>query len=253
MAKNSQTGSIIAPLYFGPGLDQAPGNIVSGNLSTSDASEVINVPRMSNAGDNRIVTNVGNDSNTYTCESNLVFDGTTLTVTGEITSSTGISASYLMGDGSRLTGITAGGGGGSGAGIFDEINGTQANTTSSILVGADATPQTTFQVVGSSYMSGAVTHKRTMVNANYTVSTADYYIGVDSTSNTVKLTLPVASSMLDGQTVVVKDEAGNAINNSITISGSAADTIDGQNQVVLESPYTSIQLYCDGVTKYFIT
>lgn len=278
MAKNSHTGSVIAPLYFGPGLDQAPGNILSGNLSTSDGAEVINVPRVSNAGDNRIVTNVDNDSNTFTCESNLTFDGTALGVTGEITSSTGVSASYLMtdrieaygatvyvgdltasagisgsyfmGDGSRLTGITATGG--SGGGIFTEINATQANTTSSILVGASATPAATVHVVGSSFMSGALIHKRTFVTSNYSVTTTDYYIGVDTTSNTVKLTLPVATSMLDGQTIIVKDEGGNALANNITISGSAADTIDGQNQVVLESPHASIQLYCNGITKYFI-
>jgi hypothetical protein len=252
MAYNNLSGTVLLPSLLTTQVSLANDSIVSGNLDYSDGANVINVPRMSNAGDNRIVTNVNNDANTFTCESNLVFDGTTLSVTGELTASTGISASYLMGDGSRLTGISVGGGG-SGGGIFNEINGTQANTTSSILVGSDATPQTTFQVAGSSYMSGAVTHKRKLVSANYTVSTTDYYIGVNSTGATVKITLPVASSMLDGQTVVVKDEAGNAINNNITISGSAADTIDGQNQVVLESPYASIQLYCDGGTKYFIT
>ena len=251
MAYNNLSGTVFLPDELVTKLTLPSGSIVSGNLDYSDAANVINVPRMSNAGDNRIVTNVNNDANTFTCESNLTFDGSTLSVTGEITSSTGISASYLMGDGSRLTGITAGGGG-SGGGIFNEINGTQANTTSSILVGSEATPQTTFQVIGSSYMSGGVSHKRKITTTNYTVSTTDYYIGVDSTSNTVKVTLPVASSMIDGQTVVVKDEGGNAGSNNITISGSAADTIDGQNQVVLESPYASIQLYCDGVNKYFI-
>ena len=132
MAKNSHTGSVIAPLYFGPGLDQAPGNILSGNLSTSDGADVINVPRVSNAGDNRIVTNVDDDSNTFTCESNLTFDGTALDVTGEISASVGVSASFFEGDGSRLTNIEGLGG------IFTEINATQANTTSSILVGASA-------------------------------------------------------------------------------------------------------------------
>ena len=101
-------------------------------------------------------------------------------------------------------------------------------------------------------MSGALIHKRTFVNSNYSATTTDYYIGVDSTSNIVKVTLPVATSMLDGQTIIVKDEGGSANTNNITISGSAADTIDGQNQVVLESPHASIQLYCNGATKYFI-
>jgi len=207
---------------------------------------------MSNAGDNRIVTNVNNDANAFTCESNLVFDGSALGVTGEITASTGISASYLMGDGSRLTGISSPAGG-SGGGIFTEINGTQASTTSSVRIGATGTPLTALDVIGSSFISGALTHKRIHVVSDYSVSTADYYIGVNSSVASVRLTLPVASNMLDGQTIVVKDEGGVAETNNITISGSALDTIDGQNQVVLESPYASIQLYCDGASKYFIT
>jgi hypothetical protein len=75
---------------------------------------------------------------------------------------------------------------------------------------------------------------------------------VDTTGNTVKLTLPVATSLLDGQTVVVKDEGGASDVHNITISGSASDTIDGQNQVLLQSPYAAISLYCNGTNKYFI-
>ena len=46
--------------------------------------------------------------------------------------------------------------------------------------------------------------------------------------------------------------SGNAATNNITISGSASDTIDGQNTVILESPFASIQLYCNGENKFFI-
>jgi hypothetical protein len=253
MAYNNLTGTVLQPGNLVPRIDAA-GNvvvpIVSGNLSTSDGAAVINVPRVSNATNNAILTNINGDANTLTCESNLTFDGTTLNISGDLSASIAISASYFEGDGSRLTGINAGGG--SSAGIFNEINGSQANTTSSILVGTEATPQTTFQVVGSSFMSGAVTHKRKFVNSNYTVSTTDYYVGVDSNNNVVKITLPQASAMLDGQTMIVKDEAGTSNVNHITISGSSNDTIDGQNQVILESPFASIQLYCNGADKFFI-
>lgn len=104
-------------------------------------------------------------------------------------------------------------------------------------------------------MSGAVVHKRKQVNADYTVSTTDYYLGVNSTNSAVKVTLPLASTLLDGQTLIVKDEGGIASTNHITLSGSAnsGDTIDGQNEVILESPYASVQLYCNGVNKFFIT
>jgi len=57
---------------------------------------------------------------------------------------------------------------------------------------------------------------------------------------------------LNGQTYVVKDEGGNANSNNITILASGAETIDGKNSIVLESPYASVQLYCNGINKYFI-
>jgi hypothetical protein len=110
MAYNILSGTVIAAQSYIPN-DLVYGNIVSGNLSTSDAASVINVPRVSNATNNAILTNVGGDANTLTCESNLTFDGDVLTVTGELTASLGISGSYFMGDGSRLTGVATSGGG----------------------------------------------------------------------------------------------------------------------------------------------
>tara|TARA_Y100000592_G_scaffold101162_1_gene186236 strand:+ start:2514 stop:3263 length:750 start_codon:yes stop_codon:yes gene_type:complete len=248
MAYNNLSGTVFLPDTLTTKLTLISGSIMSGNLSTSDGADVINVPRVSNATDNAIVTNVNGDANALICESNLTFDGSTLNIIGDLTASVGISASFYEGDGSRLTGLDVGTGGG----IFTQINSSNAFTTSSILVGANTTPSTTLQVAGSSFMSGAVTFKRKVVSSNYSVSNTDYYLGVDSSNSTIKLTLPVATSMLDGQTIIVKDEAGNSHSNNITISGSASDLIDGQNQVILESPYASIQLYCNGVNKFFI-
>ena len=192
MAYNNLSGTVFLPAELRPRLDVAYANILSGNLSTSDAAEVINVPRVSNATNNAIVTNVDGDANNLTCESNLTFDGTTLNVLGELTT------------------------------------------------------------IGATFMSGAVTHKRKFVNSNYSVATTDYYVGVDTTNNTVKLTLPQATQLSDGQTIIIKDEGGSADNNHITVSGSASDTIDGKNTILLESPFASIQLYCNGENKFFI-
>jgi len=251
MAYNNLTGTVLLPEELLK-IEGINAGVVSGNLSTSDGANIINVPRLDNAVENGIVTNVGGDFNTLTSEANLRFDGSTLTLTGDLTASIGVSASYFRGDGRYLTNLP--GGGGSGGGIFTEINGTQANTTSSILVGSNATPAAVIHIVGSSFFSGAVAHKRSFVNSNYSVSTTDYYIGVSSLGATVTLTLPAATSMLDGQTLIVKDEGGNAHNNNITITGSAdSNTIDGEKEAVLESPYASFQLYCDGESKFFIT
>ena len=87
MAHNTLKGRVIAPTVF----QTPPDGILSGNLSTSDAAEVINVPRVSNATNNAILTNVGGDANSLVCESNLTFDGDTLNVVGDITASAGAS------------------------------------------------------------------------------------------------------------------------------------------------------------------
>ena len=196
MAHNALTGTVIAPAYFGPGID-AGTNILSGNLSTSDGANIINVPRVSNATDNGIVTNVGGNANALNCETNLTFDGSKLGIVGNIS--------------------------GSGQAQF-----------------------------GSLQIAGGLQLHRTFTNSTITASTSTYYIGVDSTNNIVNVRLPSASLLTDGQTYVVKDEGGNAASNNITILASGAETIDGQNSIVLESPHASIQLYCNGSNKYFI-
>ena len=74
MAYNTLSGTVLTPQLFIPG-DLLVNTILSGNLSTSDGASVINVPRISNATNNSIITNVGGDANVLTCESNLKFDG----------------------------------------------------------------------------------------------------------------------------------------------------------------------------------
>ena len=91
MAYNAVSGTLTAAQNYLPASGSIIANVVSGNLSTSDGAAVINVPRVSNATNNAILTNVSGDANTLTCESNLIFDGTVLTVTGQVTASIGVS------------------------------------------------------------------------------------------------------------------------------------------------------------------
>jgi len=356
MAYNNMSGTVFLPAELRPRLDVAYANILSGNLSTSDAAEVINIPRVSNATNNSLITNVGGDANTLTCESNLTFDGGTLSIAGGLTASVNISASAFYGDGSNLTNLP--GGGGSGGGIFTTINASKAYTTSSLQVGSNATPSYVLSVAGTSLLNGAVTvtgtmvvsgnlsasghivprtgniydlgsaatpwrnlyvssstiyfgtdtlsvgsdnnlkfgsgsttkgfdvgfmnfknngifmdpgrlfklrayqiqmfggigYVRRVVAANYTIDERDYLVGIqsDTLSDSITLTLPAATGLLNGQTYVIKDEGGAAHTYPITVACTGSDTIDGQNSVILESPYASIQIYCNGNNKYFI-
>ena len=250
MAYNNLSGTVFLPDRLTTRLTLASGSIVSGNLSTSDGADVINVPRVSLANANSLVINTDGDPNTLRCDTALTFDGDTLNVIGEITASTGVSASFFMGDGSRLTGISAGGG--SGGGIFTQASANQAFTTSSINIGSNATPTQTLNVKGTSELSGGLIYKRVLKTSNYTITVSDYFIGANTTSNIIKFTLPDAAATSDGQTWIFKDEGGAANTNNITISGSGSQTIDGANQVILESSYASIQLYSNGIDRFYI-
>jgi hypothetical protein len=244
MAYNAVSGTLIAAQEYIPG-DLIVGNIVSGNLSTSDGADIINVPRVSNATDNSLLSNVGGDANTITCESNLTFNGTSnvLNVVGSVTASISLSASFLYGDGSGITNLPSAGSTAAGPVYSLQLHNVDNDLTGSanLLFQSDILK-----------MSCGLKLNRTSITATYTASLTDYYIGVDSTGGTISLRLPDASVMLSGQTYVVKDEGGASNTNVITILASGSQTIDGQNQVLLQSPYAALSLYCNGTNKYFI-
>lgn len=241
MAYNNISGTVFSPGTLIAPLDA----IISGNLSTSDGASIINVPRLSNATNNAIITNIGGDANTITCESNLTFDGETLNIVGDLTASAGLSASFLYGDGRFLTNVT-----GSGQATGQGPNGSlQFKTSGEGTISGSSNLLFQNNVLK---LGGALKLGRASVSSSYTASTTDFFVGANSTQAAFQITLADAAELSDGQMLVIKDEGGAASSNNITVAASGAQTIDGQNQVVLESPYASIQLYCNGSNKYFI-
>jgi len=92
---------------------------------------------------------------------------------------------------------------------------------------------------------------RTAVTSTTTSSVSDKILGV-SASAAIDIRLPAASGFAGGQSFTIKDEAGNANINNITIKAAGSDTIDGQNSIMLESPYSAVNLYSNGSNKFFI-
>jgi hypothetical protein len=111
-----------------------------------------------------------------------------------------------------------------------------------------STPSHLLTVAGASHLSGGLIHKRTAVSTNYTASSGDYIIGVTSAPLSIEFD---ALSFAAGQAVVVKDETGTASpTNSIMLSASASQTIDGLGAVEVVSPYGSVLLYSDGANWF---
>ncbi len=241
MAYNNLSGTVFSPGTLIAPLDA----IISGNLSTSDGASIINVPRLSNATNNAIVTNVDGDANNLICESNLTFDGETLNIVGDLTASSGLSASFLYGDGRFLTNIS-GSGNATGQGPDGSLQ-FKTDGAGTISGSSNLLFQNNILKLGGSLKLG-----RALVSSSYSVTTTDFFVGTNSTQAAFQVTLADAALLSDGQMLVIKDEGGTAGSNNITVAASGSQTIDGQNQVVLESPYAAIQLYCNGTDKYYV-
>lgn len=99
--------------------------------------------------------------------------------------------------------------------------------------------------------SSGITYGRMHVTSTATASSNDVLIGI-SASVAIDLRLPSANQYKNGQYFTIKDEAGNANNYNITIKASGSQTIDGESAIVLESPFASVNLYSNGVDKFFI-
>lgn len=127
-------------------------------------------------------------------------------------------------------------------------SGTIANTSSFLAVDSNGNMILT---VGGSGGGGGINYSRTVVTGTFTSSVSDTILGVSATAS-LEIRLASAAVYDNGQYFTVKDEAGNCNTNNITVKSSGSQTIDGQNSIVLESPFAAVTIYSNGVDKFFI-
>jgi hypothetical protein len=211
------------------GTISAPDLIASGSFSGSyvgDGSEINTVLGIvnstSNQGDRRLLFYNQQGSNfALSANPGLTFDSTNTLNIPNTTASAGFN----------LAGIIAG---------------APANTSSYLALDANNNI-----VLTSSLGSGGITYSRRLINSHATASIEDTLIGV-SASAALEILLPSAADYASGQYFTIKDEAGNANINNITILASGSQTIDGVPRAVLESPFAAVNIYSDGTSKFFI-
>lgn len=87
--------------------------------------------------------------------------------------------------------------------------------------------------------------RTTVADVAYSITLNDYLVAYTSLSSGRTATLPSAVG-ISGQIVIVKDEAGSANSNNITIATSSSQTIDGAATKVISTAYGSVRLYSDG-------
>jgi len=84
---------------------------------------------------------------------------------------------------------------------------------------------------------GSLVVPTVLVSNNYTALVSDYFIGVNTANSSITVTLPIS---IDGTTYIVKDYAGNASTNPITLT--ASTSIDNNSTATINTNFGSITL-----------
>jgi hypothetical protein len=77
---------------------------------------------------------------------------------------------------------------------------------------------------------------------------ADHFVGVDTSSQAITITLPLSSTINSGKQLVIKDEGANAGTNNISIVTKASDSalIDDHQSIKITSDCGAVSLYYNG-------
>ena len=192
---------------------------------------------------------VGDDTNCSTADNTLFISSSAnlvginntnpdhaLSVTGDISASINISASSFYGDGSNLTGLTAGSPGGSDTDL-------QFNSGSTFSGSAK---------ISYDYTLGLLSYKQIGVRripsesktTNFTAGYEMIYT-VDSTGSAITASLPgidPAGTSLVGMTYTIKDVGGSGSTNNIRIQPRGSEKIDGASAAKIATDYGSMIL-----------
>ena len=158
-----------------------------------------------------------------------------------ITSSAYVSSSYYYGDGRYLTNVTA-------SAIMagdGPIGSLQFRVDNPISNEISGTTKVSYSINDNSLtINGGLVHSRVSVSSSHTASSENYIIGVSAVPTSILFN---ATDFSAGQTLIVKDESGQASSaTSVILNPSGSQTIDGAPAIYLESPYGSVFLYTDG-------
>jgi len=91
----------------------------------------------------------------------------------------------------------------------------------------------------------------TVDQATYPIAVTDDIVHVTYTATGAVIVEIQSVGNISGRSILVKDAAGNASVNNITIATEGAETIDGSGIKMLTTNYEAVVLYCDG-TNWFI-
>ena len=203
--------------------------------------------------DNSIQTKSGTS---FAGTGNLSFDGVTLSLTGQLSASVGISASMFQGNGSQLVGVVASTQSARGEVIFmDTDNGSLTGNGAFVFnTGSSPGPQNAYLTSSNlvinydTHLTGALYKGYTLRNTDYTVDADDQIIYFDTTSSPLTASLPHAGDT-DGLVIIVKNIGTS--NNLLVSASIGGNTLDAATFDVL-GPAGAITIQATMGTKWLI-
>jgi hypothetical protein len=95
------------------------------------------------------------------------------------------------------------------------------------------------------HVKGSRSVQRTAVQADYTLTDTDYYVGITNTASPRTIALPSASGR-EGRVYVIKDESGGAAAHPIAVTAPSGETIDGDKTTTIRTNYGVLRLISSG-------
>lgn len=123
-------------------------------------------------------------------------------------------------------------------------------SSAGVFAGPSLTLSGTLAVTGKSTVTGLATGLATKTT-DYTATSTDHKILVDTRTGPISITLPTAVS-ISGTEYLIKDKFGSAATNPITILTTSGQTIDGAASYVIGNNYQSITVVSDGANWYIL-
>ncbi len=223
--------SASANAFFG-GNVQIAGVLIGGSpLKISGSIQIVNGPQS-----NEVIATLGEVSEDGSSKLSASLGNFTT-----LSASTHVSSSFYYGDGRYLTNVTA-------SAIMagdGPIGSLQFRVDNPISNEISGTTKVSYSINDNSLtINGGLVHSRVSVSSSHTASSENYIIGVSAVPTNILFN---ATDFSAGQTLIVKDESGQASSaTSVILNPSGSQTIDGAPAIYLESPYGSVFLYTDG-------
>ena len=118
-----------------------------------------------------------------------------------------------------------------------------------------ATPVEISDACTKAYVDGSVTAGYTyrLVTNTETLLVSDTFVGVDTSSGSITVTLPPISDFVTGYHLFqIIDVAGFADPNNIIVASGVGDTIQGTTTVVMNVARESVSIFSNGSSEWFI-